>query len=347
MAHVVVVGNDLGPDEAALKIRMDDARGLRGLPALVDGPGPHFVRPGGEITAQPQGGVARVDDARKPAFLNAVRGQHFSLLRRVQALQLLLQPGADAGKARAARLGQRLHFLGQGIALGGSPFVHIGAIYDGLGREQAQLPPGGKKALVFRQGEVPCGLALVKVGQQLLHMLGGRLGLLAALGHLLQLFQALFRALHVGQQQFQLNGFHIAQGVHVAVHMGDVFVLKAAHHLHDGRAFADIAQKLVAQPLALAGPAHQPGNVDKVHAGINGLARPGLGGEGVHPRVRHGHCGLVGFNGAERVVGGLGVLRLGQGVEQGGFAHVGQPNDSDAERHAVSLRCGGTRPAPV
>ena len=123
--------------------------------------------------------------------------------------------------------------------------------------------------------------------------------------------------------------------------MGDVLILKTTHHLHNGRAFPDGSQKLVAQALALAGAAHQTGDVDEIHAGMNGLLRFRLGRERVHALVRHGHSGLVGLNGAEGIIGGLGVLCFGQGVEQGGLAHVGQAHDADAERHGDSLRCAG------
>ena len=46
------------------------------------------------------------------------------------------------------------------------------------------------------------------------------------------------------------------------------------------------------------------------------------------PLVGHGHGGLVGFDGAEGVVRGFGVLRLGQRIEQSGLAHVGQADDT-------------------
>lgn len=67
VAHVVGVGDNFGPDKA-LKVGMDDASGLRGLPALVDGPGADFVRAGRKVAVQAKGGVAGVDDAYKAAF---------------------------------------------------------------------------------------------------------------------------------------------------------------------------------------------------------------------------------------------------------------------------------------
>ena len=174
------------------------------------------------------------------------------------------------------------------------------------------------------------------MGQQGLHCFGGCLGVLAALGHLLQAFEAFFHALQVGQQKFRLNGVHVTQGINAAVNVRDVFILKAAHHMHDGRAFADVAQKLVAKAFALAGSPHKTGNVDEVHAGIDGFLRFGLVCQVAQPRVRHGHRSLVRLDGAEGVVGGLGVLGLGEGIEKSGLAHVGQTDDTYAEGHAFS-----------
>ena len=50
----VLVGDDLGPDKAFLEVRVDDSGGLGGRIALVDGPGPHFLHPGGEVGLEAQ-----------------------------------------------------------------------------------------------------------------------------------------------------------------------------------------------------------------------------------------------------------------------------------------------------
>jgi len=303
----------------------------------VDGPGAHFVRPGRKVAVQAKGGVAGVDDAYKAAFINAVGGEQFRLFLIGQALQFFFKLGANARKAGLAFLGKGFKFGGKFIALGNGGFIHIGAVNNGLGREQAKFAPCGQKALVIRQVKSPRGLAVVELGQQGLHDFCGCLGVFVKLGKLLQLVQALFNALQVGQQQFGFNGVHIPQGINAAVHVGDIFILKAAHYMHNGRAFANVAQKLVAQPFTLACAAYQTCNVDKINTGVNGLLGLGLGGQGIHPLVRHRHRGLVGFNGAEGVVGGLGILGLGQGVEKGGFANVGQAHNTNTERHVVSL----------
>jgi hypothetical protein len=47
-----------------------------------------------------------------------------------------------------------------------------------------------------------------------------------------------------------------------------------------------------------------------------------------HPRVGHVHHAHVRVDGAERIVRSLGLLLLGQSVEEGGLADVRQPDDS-------------------
>jgi hypothetical protein len=46
------------------------------------------------------------------------------------------------------------------------------------------------------------------------------------------------------------------------------------------------------------------------------------------PRVRHGDDADVRVNGAKGIIRRLGLARARDGVEQGGFAHVGQSDDS-------------------
>ena len=110
--------------------------------------------------------------------------------------------------------------------------------------------------------------------------------------------------------------------------MDDVVVVKAAHHMHDGVALADVAQELVAQAGTLAGTLHQTGDVHELHDG-GGLfvGLPDLG-QLVQPLVRHRHDAGVRLDGAEGIVCSLRILGGGDGVEQSGLAHVGQADDT-------------------
>ena len=49
---VIVEADDFGTDEAALEVRVDDARGLRSLPAVLNGPRAHFLFSGGEVAGK-------------------------------------------------------------------------------------------------------------------------------------------------------------------------------------------------------------------------------------------------------------------------------------------------------
>ena len=78
-------------------------------------------------------------------------------------------------------------------------------------------------------------------------------------------------ALEISQHQFCFNDFGITQGIDRAFHMGNVAILETAKHINNGIGFADIAEELVAETLALGGTAHQTGNIDKFELGRDDL----------------------------------------------------------------------------
>src|SRR3546814_5801008 len=69
------------------------------------------------------------------------------------------------------------------------------------------------------------------------------------------------------------------------VDMLDVVILEAAQDVDDRVGLTDVAEELVAQPLALARAAHQPGDVDEAELGFDNLGRAGDLGELVEPRI--------------------------------------------------------------
>jgi hypothetical protein len=64
----VVEGDGLGADEAALKVGVNDACGLGGGVADVDGPGAHFFDAGGEIGLQTQEFEGGANEAVQAGF---------------------------------------------------------------------------------------------------------------------------------------------------------------------------------------------------------------------------------------------------------------------------------------
>src|SRR5580658_4714947 len=68
VADVVVKGDDLGTNEAALEIGMDHPGGLRGGTAPAHRPGANLLRPGGEICNQSQQLVGGAYHAVQPGL---------------------------------------------------------------------------------------------------------------------------------------------------------------------------------------------------------------------------------------------------------------------------------------
>ena len=65
--------------------------------------------------------------------------------------------------------------------------------------------------------------------------------------------------------------------------------------------------------------------------------------ERLEARVGHGDDADVRLDRAERVVRGLGLARAREGVEEGGLADVGQPDDSGAQHRAGEYKRGPQR----
>ena len=141
------------------------------------------------------------------------------------------------------------------------------------------------------------------------------------------LVNAPLRHFHIRHDELQIDDVHIPDRVGGALHVDDIFVVKAPHHMDDGGALPDVGQKLVSQPLALGRPLHQARNVHKLHHRGGGLLRLIEVAEPVQAAVRHGYGAHIGVNGAEGIIGALRAC-VGDGVEQGGLAHIGQANDA-------------------
>ena len=97
--------------------------------------------------------------------------------------------------------------------------------------------------------------------------------------------------------------------------------------MDDSVHLADVGEKLVAQSLALAGSLDQARDIHKFDDCRRHLGRMVHFGEHIQPTVRHRHHADVGIDGAEGIVGALGT-GVGDGVEEGRLAHVGQTHDT-------------------
>ena len=130
--------------------------------------------------------------------------------------------------------------------------------------------------------------------------------------------------------------FDVVGGIDVTVDVGDIVVCETPCHLADGVGFTNVREELVAHPLTFASAFDDSGDVDEGHRRRNGLSGMKHLRQHIEALVRHPDHANIRLNGREGVVRRQDVI-LGQRVEQGGFAHVGQTHYSHFKTH-VSLR---------
>ena len=193
-------------------------------------------------------------------------------------------------------------------------------------------------ALFFRLAfEKPRRLAFAQQHQRAVDEVELLLGVLVvALGLLGEVVDALLEAVEIGEHQLGLDGLDIGQRRDLAFDMGDVGILKAAHHMRDRIDLADGGEELVAEAFALGGAAHQARDIDEGQPRRDDLRRLGDFGQFVEPWIRHRDLADIRLDGAERIIRRLRRSRLGQRVEQRRLADIGQSDDTAFESHNVS-----------
>ena len=118
--------------------------------------------------------------------------------------------------------------------------------------------------------------------------------------------------------------------------MNHIFIFKAAHHMDNRVALADVCEELVAESLALACAAHQSRDVDKLNDGGRHFFRVVHLAESLDARIRHRDHADIRVDGAERIVGGLGT-GLGQGVKKRTFSDIRKSDNTEFHRQESPL----------
>ena len=142
-----------------------------------------------------------------------------------------------------------------------------------------------------------------------------------------RLVLAALHGVHVRENQLEVDRLDVAGGVDRAINVDDVLVLEAAHDVDNRVHLADVAQKLVAQPFAVARAFHQTRNVHKLDGRGCNLLRVIHFAQHVQTVVRHHDNARVRLDGAERIVGRL-CASLRDGINQGAFADIGQTDNA-------------------
>ena len=89
--------------------------------------------------------------------------------------------------------------------------------------------------------------------------------LVSAAGAFLVSLSAFLHCPEIGKDEFRIDHFDVAHGIHCTGDMVDVFAFKTTHDLNDGIHLSDVAQKLVSKPFALARARHKPCDIHKLN----------------------------------------------------------------------------------
>jgi hypothetical protein len=273
-----------------------------------------------------------VDQPVEPGLRDSPAREELSPLVALQLGQLGLELGGERDHlcvlaVRSRCGGERLdRWDARGAQLG---LAHVGGVEHGLEREETQLL---QRAPLLVAGHcVARAAAGVELGDHPVQErdLGLRL-LVPRAGEFLRPLPLVLCHGEVGQRQLRRDDVVVPHRVHGARHVSDVGILEAAHHVHHRVHVADVGEELVAQALARAGALDQARDVEELHGRVYDVLLADRCRETLQPLVGDGHHPDVRLDGAERIVGGGGA-GVGEGVEQGGLPHVGEPDDAQAE----------------
>src|SRR3954451_13327882 len=95
--------------------------------------------------------------------------------------------------------------------------------------------------------------------------------LVLAANELLERDDAPLQAVEVGEHQLGLDRLDVGDRIDRVADMRHVRIVEAAHHMRDRIDLADVAEELVAEPLALRGAFYEARDVDEGEARRNDL----------------------------------------------------------------------------
>ena len=281
---------------------MDLASRLWRLCAAADRPGAGFLFARREVADQAQQLVGRRHQSVQPAFSKAQRFEKFCRFLRLQLGDLVFDLRTDYENLAAFLRRIVAHSVHHRVAFRSVVLADIRRVEDRLRRQQVQLVEIELLLVVLaREGARAFARFQMRI-ETFQHIVFADQLLIVCLRALRRLLHAAFHRLHIRKDQLQIDRLNVADRIDAAVHVDHVRVLEAAHNVHNRVAFADVREKLVAQPLAVACALHKPSDVDKFDRRWHDLLA--LGNLRQHPPtlIRHSHHAHIRVDRAERIV---------------------------------------------
>ncbi len=150
---------------------------------------------------------------------------------------------------------------------------------------------------------------------------------IAAFGGILCTVEPPLNGFHVRENELEIDRADIANGIDGVFDVCNVFVFEAAHDMDDRVDFADMGKEFIAQSFAVRCALDKSRNVDKFDDGRCNFFAVVKSGELVQPFIGNGDDADVGFDGAERIIGGF-CARMRDGVKECGFSDVRKTDDT-------------------
>ncbi len=334
--HEVFEVVDFGANEAFFEVGVDDARGLGSGGAYGDGPGADFHGAGGEIALLAEDFVGFACQVIEGGLVEAVVGEHGGAIFGREFGEFGFEFSADNHDDAVFGFGAIEDFLDERAFAEGIGFVNVGDVEDFLGGHEAE----GFDEFDFFGFEIgehgADGDAFLQVADDGFDDGDEDEGIfVASAGQLAELVDAFFGGFEVSEDEFGVDGVDVAEGIDTAFNVGNVAALEAADDVEDGVDFADMGEELVAEAFALGGAADDAGDIDDAEQRGDEFVGGDADADFFEAVVRDGDDADVGLDGGEGVIGGE-RTGVGERVKDGGFADVGQTNDSDF--HARCLR---------
>ena len=118
--------------------------------------------------------------------------------------------------------------------------------------------------------------------------------------------------------------------------MDDVGIAKAAGNMGNSVCFANVSQKLVAQPFTLGRAFDEACDIDESHVSWDQLVGRDVFLDLRHARIRHFHDARIRIDRTERIVGRFGLSR-GQRIKDCRFTDVWKSNNTASYAHRLGL----------
>ena len=307
---------------------MDLAGRFLGLRAVDDGPGADFVSTGSEEVDQAQEGIAGFDQFIQARFGQAQFFQEdfgFVVGQFGDFRFDLGRYGDDLGAFLGGVFFDALD-VGVGVGIAGFIFGDVGDVDDRLQGQEVEV--FDLRQFIFGQAGFAGRFAFFQAGQDFFQDCVFDFGfLVAALGDFGDAVSPFLCRFQVGQAEFRVDRFDVADRVDGAVDVSDVRVFEAADDFSDGIGFTDVAEEFIAQAFAFGCTGDEAGDVDEAHDSRDCFFRFIHVGQDLDAFIRDFNDADIRFDRAEGVVCRF-CAGLGNRVEQCALTDIRQADDA-------------------